>query len=69
MIYFEARSGLIDAVAATAVSVAYLAWIITAQMSSAVEAVSYYMVFGAIFMMSVNLFFSFRFPLALTAST
>lgn len=69
LIYFEARSGLIDAVAATAVSVAYLAWIITAQMSSAVEALSYYMVFGAIFMMSVNLFFSFRFPLALTAST
>lgn len=69
LIYFEARSGLIDAVAATAVSVAYLAWIITAQMSSAVEALSYYMVFGAIFMMSVNLFFSFRFPLALMAST
>ena len=68
LIYVGARSGLIDTVAATAVSVAYLVWILTAQMSSAVEALSYYMVFGAIFMMSVNLFFSFRFPVALTAS-
>lgn len=69
LIYFKAKSGLIDVVAATAVSVAYLVWILTAQMSSAVDALSYYMVFGAIFMMSVNLFFSFRFPVALTAST
>ncbi|WEZ85319.1 bifunctional diguanylate cyclase/phosphodiesterase (plasmid) [Rhizobium sp. 32-5/1] len=69
LIYFKARSGVIDTVAATSVSVAYLVWILTAQMSSAVEALSYYMVFGAIFMMSVNLFFSFRFPIALTAST
>lgn len=32
------------------------------------DAFSYYMAFGAIFMMSVNLFFSFRFPLALASS-
>ncbi|RYF31641.1 MAG: GGDEF-domain containing protein, partial [Cytophagaceae bacterium] len=37
LIYVGARSGLIDTVAATAVSVAYLVWILTAQMSSAVE--------------------------------
>lgn len=59
---------VIDAWAATAVVLAYAAWLYTAQMTADVEAISYYIVFGAIFMMSVNLFFSFRFRLALGAS-
>lgn len=59
---------VIDAWAATAVVLAYASWLYTAQMTADAQAISYYMVFGAIFMMSVNLFFSFRFRLALIAS-
>lgn len=58
----------IDAWSATAVVLAYAGWLYTAQMTVNAQAISYYMVFGAIFMMSVNLFFSFQFRLALVAS-
>jgi diguanylate cyclase (GGDEF)-like protein len=54
--------------AALSVLAAYLVWLLTGQMTAVRDAFSYYMVFGAIFMMSVNLFFSFRFPVALAAS-
>ncbi|MDQ0319761.1 diguanylate cyclase (GGDEF)-like protein [Pararhizobium capsulatum DSM 1112] len=59
---------VIDATSATAVVLAYLGWLCTALMTADTQAISYYMVFGAIFMMSVNLFFSFQFRLAILAS-
>ena len=68
LIFFKAKADTIDIVAAASVLAAYLVWLLTAQMTAAMEAFSYYLVFGAIFMMSVNLFFSFRFRTALVAS-
>ncbi|CAN7560902.1 putative bifunctional diguanylate cyclase/phosphodiesterase [Pararhizobium sp. LjRoot238] len=58
----------IDATSAAAVILAYAGWLCPAMMTADVQTISYYMVFGAIFMMSVNLFFSFRFRLSLVAS-
>ena len=68
LLYFKARAGTVDIAAALSVLAAYVVWLSTAQMTGNATAFSYYLVFGAIFMMSVNLFFSFRFPLALAAS-
>lgn len=68
LLHFKARADTVDIAAAVSVLAAYVAWLSTAQMTGGAEAFSYYMVFGAIFMMSVNLFFSFRFPVALAAS-
>lgn len=68
LLYRKAKADTVDIAAAVSVLAAYLVWLLTAQMTSIKEAFSYYMVFGAIFMMSVNLFFSFRFPVALAAS-
>ncbi|ABC93546.1 hypothetical conserved protein (plasmid) [Rhizobium etli CFN 42] len=64
----KAKADTVDMAAAVAVLAAYLVWLLTGQMTTVRDAFSYYMVFGAIFMMSVNLFFSFRFPVALVAS-
>ncbi|CDZ30737.1 GGDEF and EAL domain-containing protein [Neorhizobium galegae] len=68
LLYRNAKADTVDMVAAASVLAAYLVWLLTAQMTTVKDAFSYYMVFGAIFMMSVNLFFSFRFPVALAAS-
>jgi diguanylate cyclase (GGDEF)-like protein len=68
LLHRKAKADTIDIAAATSVLAAYLVWVITAQTTAFKHAYSYYMVFGAIFMMSVNLFFSFRFPVALAAS-
>ncbi|CDZ55101.1 GGDEF domain-containing protein, partial CDS, partial [Neorhizobium galegae bv. officinalis] len=68
LLYRKARADTVDMAAAVSVLAAYLVWLLTAQMTTVRDAFSYYMVFGAIFMMSVNLFFSFRFPVALAAS-
>lgn len=64
----NATANSIDCTAAAALVVAYAGWLYPAMMTSDTESISYYMVFGAIFMMSVNLFFSFRFRLSLFAS-
>ncbi|AGS24725.1 GGDEF/EAL domain-containing protein (plasmid) [Rhizobium etli bv. mimosae str. Mim1] len=64
----KAKADTVDMAAAVSVLAAYLVWLLTGQMTTVRDAFSYYMVFGAIFMMSVNLFFSFRFPVALAAS-
>ncbi|WHO72950.1 bifunctional diguanylate cyclase/phosphodiesterase [Rhizobium sp. BT03] len=68
LLYCKAKADTIDMAAAVSVLAAYLVWLLTGQMTTIRDAFSYYMVFGAIFMMSVNLFFSFRFPVALAAS-
>jgi diguanylate cyclase (GGDEF)-like protein len=59
----------IDRTAALALILAYAGWLTTALMTSQTAVMSYYMVFGAIFMMSINLFFNFPFRLSLMAST
>ncbi|OWV75756.1 diguanylate cyclase [Rhizobium sp. R339] len=68
LLYRKAKADTVDMAAAVSVLAAYLVWLLTGQMTTVRDAFSYYMVFGAIFMMSVNLFFSFRFPVALAAS-
>lgn len=68
LLHLKAKADTVDIVVAVSVQAAYLVWLLTAQMTEARYAFSYYMVFGAIFMMSVNLFFKFRFPVALAAS-
>jgi diguanylate cyclase (GGDEF)-like protein len=65
----KATANTIDVVSAISVSTGYLVWLITAQMTADRVAFSYYMVFGAIFMMSVNLFFRFRSNVAIASST
>ncbi len=58
----------LDRTCAFAVVLGYIGWMLPALMTSHTEAISYYMIFGAIFMMGENLFFSFRFSLSLAAS-
>ena len=64
----NASADAIDATSAAAVILGYAGWLYTAMMTADVQSISYYMVFGAIFMMSVNLFFSFQFRLSVIAS-
>ncbi|HEX2146067.1 MAG TPA: GGDEF and EAL domain-containing protein [Pseudorhizobium sp.] len=68
LVWRDAGADAIDRVSATALVAAYAGWLLTALQTSNTEVMSYYMVFGAIFMMSVNLFFSFAFRLSLIAS-
>jgi diguanylate cyclase (GGDEF)-like protein len=58
----------IDLTCAVALVVAYTGWLFAAITTSYAENISYYLVFGAIFMMSANLFFSFRFRFSLVVS-
>ncbi|WJH38425.1 EAL domain-containing protein (plasmid) [Aliirhizobium terrae] len=64
----KAIANTIDVASAISVSTGYLVWLVMAQMTEDRAALSYYMVFGAIFMMSVNLFFRFRSPVAIASS-
>jgi diguanylate cyclase (GGDEF)-like protein len=53
---------------AVVVLMGYVVWLVPAMTTTHVEAFSHYAVFGAIFMMGVNLFFNFQFVLAVSAS-
>jgi diguanylate cyclase (GGDEF)-like protein len=64
----EADANTIDVVSAISVSTGYLVWLVIAQQTEDRAAFSYYVVFGAIFMMSVNLFFRFRSIVAIASS-
>ena len=68
LLRLKVSADALDLWAALSVLAGYVVWLVTANMTGALDAFSYYMAFGAIFMMSVNLFFSFRFPLALASS-
>jgi diguanylate cyclase (GGDEF)-like protein len=57
-----------DLSCASALVLAYLGWLFAAITTNYSQNISYYLVFGAIFMMSANLFFSFRFRLSLAVS-
>lgn len=65
---WNASADTIDTTCAAALVIAYAGWLYPSLMTADTPSISYYMVFGAIFMMSVNLFFSFKFPLSLLAS-
>ncbi|MGE7369459.1 putative bifunctional diguanylate cyclase/phosphodiesterase [Neorhizobium sp. NPDC001467] len=58
----------LDRISAAALVVAYAAWLVPAVHTAYVESLSYYMIFGAIFMMGANLFFNFPFLLSIMAS-
>ncbi len=58
----------VDSTAALALIFAYAGWLVPSMMSEHSVVMSYYMVFGAIFMMSVNLFFNFPFRISVVAS-
>lgn len=57
-----------DLTCAIALVLAYVGWLFSAITTQYTETISYYLVFGAIFMMSANLFFSFRFLFSLMVS-
>ncbi|RVA21410.1 GGDEF-domain containing protein, partial [Mesorhizobium sp. M7A.F.Ca.US.001.01.1.1] len=59
----------LDVTCAGAIIFGYVGWLCPAIMGADKESVSYYMVFGTIFMMSANLFFTFNFKLSIVTST
>lgn len=64
-----ASSERLDVICACTLVFCYLAWLCPSMLSSQKENLSYYLIFGAIFMMGANLFFSFRFRLSLVTSS
>jgi diguanylate cyclase (GGDEF)-like protein len=66
--YFRHRADVLDVTCATALVSGYAFWLLPAMTSGEVINLSYYIVFGAIFMMGINLFFNFRFSVAIIAS-
>ncbi len=59
----------LDRTSALALVMGYAIWAIPAVQTAYTDSLSYYMIFGAIFMMGANLFFSFRFGLSVAASS
>ncbi|GCA47665.1 putative bifunctional diguanylate cyclase/phosphodiesterase [Sinorhizobium meliloti] len=57
-----------DLTCAGALVAGYWGWLFPSLMTSQAESISYYMIFGAIFMMGANLFFSFHFRLSVVTS-
>jgi diguanylate cyclase (GGDEF)-like protein len=65
----DASASALDLTCAASIVFGYIAWLVPAMATSHGAAMSYYMIFGTIFMMGANLFFTFSFALSLTAST
>ncbi|CDN92664.1 putative bifunctional diguanylate cyclase/phosphodiesterase [Agrobacterium tumefaciens] len=63
-----ASTAALDLTCATALVMGYIGWLVPSLLTDNLENMSYYMVFGAIFMMGANLFFTFRFHLSLVSS-
>lgn len=63
------HSDWLNITCAVALVLGYVGWLTPAMMTGQVQNFSYYMIFGAIFMMGANLFFSFRFRLSVIASS
>ncbi|MGN6537748.1 MAG: diguanylate cyclase domain-containing protein, partial [Mesorhizobium sp.] len=68
LLRFDARTEWLDATCAGAIILGYIGWLLPTAASVNHESVSYYMVFGTIFMMSANLFFTFRFRFSVVTS-
>ncbi|RJG45212.1 MULTISPECIES: EAL domain-containing protein [unclassified Mesorhizobium] len=64
----NAPAARMDLTCAVALVLAYVGWLFAAITTRHMETISYYLVFGAIFMMSANLFFSFRFQFSILVS-
>lgn len=64
-----AKTNQLDIACATALICGYVGWLMPAMMTTYVTSMSYYMIFGAIFMMGANLFFTFNFSLSIFASS
>lgn len=65
----DTKAATLDLTCAASIVLGYVAWLIPALNTEHSAVMSYYMVFGTIFMMGANLFFTFSFPLSLSAST
>ncbi|WP_244730769.1 putative bifunctional diguanylate cyclase/phosphodiesterase [Mesorhizobium sp. 113-3-3] len=59
----------LDVTCAAAIIFGYIGWLFPASLGANKETVAYYMVFGTIFMMSANLFFTFSFKVSIITST
>lgn len=59
----------LDMTCAAAIIFGYVGWLWPTTMAADREAVAYYLVFGTIFMMSANLFFTFSFKVSIVTST
>jgi diguanylate cyclase (GGDEF)-like protein len=68
LLRFGARTEWLDVTCAGAIILGYIGWLLPTAASANQESVSYYMVFGTIFMMSANLFFTFRFRFSVVTS-
>nr|AIA14541.1 EAL domain protein [uncultured bacterium] len=68
LLRFGARTKWLDVTCAGAIIFGYIGWLLPTAASVNQESVSYYMVFGTIFMMSANLFFTFRFRFSVVTS-
>ncbi|WP_284757059.1 EAL domain-containing protein [Agrobacterium sp. fls2-241-TYG-188a] len=64
-----AKTNQLDIACATALICSYVGWLMPAMMTSYATNMSYYMVFGAMFMMGANLFFTFNFSLSIFTSS
>lgn len=67
--FLKAKTGWLDLACASALVLGYIGWLVPAIATHHVASMSYYMIFGAIFMMGANLFFSFPFRLSIIASS
>lgn len=68
LLRFHAPTKWLDVTCAGAIILGYIGWLVPTTTSSNQESVSYYMVFGTIFMMSANLFFTFQFRFSVVTS-
>ncbi|MCT7378021.1 putative bifunctional diguanylate cyclase/phosphodiesterase [Chelativorans salis] len=68
LVHTKASPDSLDLACAAALLAGFLGWLGPAMMTERVESLSYYMVFGTIFMMGANLFFSLRFVLSVVTS-
>lgn len=64
----QVKAKWLDLTCAAALVSGYIGWLSFALTTNAIQSMTYYMVFGTIFMMGANLFFSFRFRLSLATS-
>jgi diguanylate cyclase (GGDEF)-like protein len=67
--YLKAGIKWLDRTSALALVLGFAVWVFPAAQTIHAHSLSYYMVFGAIFMMGANLFFSFRFGLSVASSS
>lgn len=67
-IHTNTKTDWLDLTCATALVSGYIGWMIPAITTEYTQNFSYFMIFGAIFMMGANLFFSFQFRLSVISS-